>query len=61
MPELEPPVHASSRLCSDNRTKAPKSHFESPQPFAVPIRPECMAKLSEGTITGEEFSFMISH
>jgi hypothetical protein len=60
MPELEPPARASPLLCSDSRTKAPKSHFESPQPFAVPIRREFIAKLSDGTID-EEFPFLISH
>jgi hypothetical protein len=61
MRQLEPGARASPLFCRDNLTKAPKSRFESPQPFAGPIRRVFVAEPSERTIDGEEFPFLISH
>jgi hypothetical protein len=44
---LELAAHAGLWVCRDNRRKAPKSSFESGQPFSDPIRPELVAELSE--------------
>jgi hypothetical protein len=61
MRQFEPPARASPRFCRDNLTKAPKSRFELPQPFAGPIRPAFVAELSECTIDDQKFPFLISH
>jgi hypothetical protein len=56
--QLEPGACAVLWLCRDNRTKAPKCSFESPKPFADPIRPELVAELSEAWIHSDEYIFM---
>jgi hypothetical protein len=61
MRQLEPGARALPRFCRDNLTKASKSPFGSPQPFAGPIRVEFVAELSEWTIDGEEFLFLPLH
>jgi hypothetical protein len=58
---MEPPARASPRFCRDNLTKTPKSHFDSPEPFADLIRLVFVAEPSECTINGEECPFLISH
>jgi hypothetical protein len=59
--QLELAARARRRFCSDNHTNAPKSAFESSQPFAVPIRPAFVAELSEETIPIGEFRFLMRH
>jgi hypothetical protein len=61
MRQLEPGSRAFPRFCRDNLTKAPRSRFESLQAFAGPMRCEFVAELSECTIDGQEFPFLISH
>jgi hypothetical protein len=56
--QLEPGARAALCLCRDDRTKAPKSSFESAQSFAEPIRPELVAELPEVRIHSDKYLFM---
>jgi hypothetical protein len=58
---MEPGAHAVLWCCSDNRMKAPKSSFESTQPFADPIGHERVAELSEARIHSDESLFINPH